>query len=202
MYNNKFYFVMNIRGYNRNELWRSDGTFDGTSVVANVNLQSADPVVFHNKFYFGVFETDSFYLWSYDPANDNTYRMPSPGFNGHINGPIAPGTTFYEFNDALYYAANYDSTGWELWRMRDTSAASVKEKSVASTFSVYPSISHSTIHIEIAKPTTITVSNILGATVIKREMQASDDIDVSRLSSGTYFIHNADNSAVGKFYRD
>ena len=201
IYNNKFYFTL-YTPFFTNEMWVSDGTFDGTSVAIRVNVQDGNPVVFHNKLYFIADVNNGNELWTYDPTAGSTYRIESPEFNDHINGPLAAGTTFYEYNGALYYTANYDTTGWELWRMRDTTAASVKEKSFATTFSVYPSISHSTIHIEIAKPTTITITNILGATVIKREMQASDDIDVSRLSSGTYFIHNADNSAVGKFYRD
>ena len=195
---NYFYYINNsIR-----RLMKSDGTDTGTHIVKDIYVNNPRPVTYHHKIYFCSSELGAGNeLWTSDGTDSGTYKFDAPESLDLDGGPLGNSPTFYEFNGSLYFPADYGILGRELWRVRDTSKASVKDPLSDKSISITSQITHDKLHLNFTKPTTITITDILGATISKRMVQARDDIDVSTLSNGTYFIHSDDNGFSTKFLK-
>jgi ELWxxDGT repeat protein len=133
---NKVVFSARIPGLG-NELWQSDGTLAGTTVVidlaagqtSGVSISSSAPFKFNNAVYFvGTNRADGVddELWRSDGTAAGTYRVkdifPGPD-DSSIENPVV-GDSFF------YFTAITSTAGRELWRSDGTEAGTVQVKDI------------------------------------------------------------------------
>ena len=139
-FNDKLYFSADD-GENGRELWVSDGTSDGTQLLADINSGSNDFDIadssypkdfaeFNDKLYFTADDGENGEeLWVSDGTSDGTQMLLDiyPGadyygynFNSYSANKSSP-SNFTEFNDKLYFTADDGENGEELWVSDGTS---------------------------------------------------------------------------------
>lgn len=106
-------------------------------------------------------------------------------------------TELFCFNNSLYFAANYTSSGFDMWKYTP-STLSNKEETLLNT-ALYPNPAKSKLTISLKKTAQIQkveIVNILGKTVFKSTPYNNKvQINVSNLSKGIYLIKiNSNNS--------
>lgn len=117
-----------------NELWISDGTADGTSVLKDINSAGGDSepgpftAVDDTVFFAAKTDADGRELWKTDGTEAGTLLVadinPGPGNSSPRN--------LTAFNGELYFTADVDSTGWELWKSDGTAAGTVLVRDINS----------------------------------------------------------------------
>ena len=152
--NDKLYFSAND-GENGNELWTSDGTSGGTTLIKDLNPGSSYVFLYGNgpdgylpdgsspdnfielndKLYFSANDGESGHeLWVTDGTSEGTQILKdlNPGstyetypYNPLYSPAYVPNSSspdsFIEFNDKLYFTANSEEKGRELWVTDGTS---------------------------------------------------------------------------------
>lgn len=109
------------------ELWKTDGTPNGTVSVKNFeDAQIGAPVyasnngeqylgvVFNNEMYFSVNRSSAFELWKTDGTTAGTVLVKS-GYGGPISN-------FIVFDNQLFFTATESATGNEIWTTDGTTA--------------------------------------------------------------------------------
>jgi ELWxxDGT repeat protein len=124
-YNETLYFVANDDTQGR-ELWQSDGTVTGTSLVADINPGSGDSnpqyfTMLGDIMYFTAYDaTTGSEIWTYDtnsPASTSNPAQLADLYPG-VNSPSI--YDFTEFQGSLYFAADDSVYGKELWKANPT----------------------------------------------------------------------------------
>ena len=118
-FNDKLYFTAN-NGEIGNELWVSDGTTDGTQLLADINpggnnssSNASRFTKFNGKLYFAANDGENGReLWVSDGTTDGTQLLAD--INPDNNSGSNP-SSFTEFNGKLYFTANDGEIGNELW---------------------------------------------------------------------------------------
>ncbi len=136
VYNGYVYFAAStgVSGTNR-ELWRSDGTESGTTLVKDINPAvnaSGNPVgmiVFNNNLYFSANDgTNGVELWKSDGTAAGTFMLKDivSGANG------SQPAEFTLFNNALYFAVTNSGDGkkFALWKTDGTAGGTVVVKDI------------------------------------------------------------------------
>jgi len=136
LYNGYVYFgaATGVSNTNR-ELWRSDGTDAGTTLVKDINPAanaSGNPygmIVFNNSLYFTANDgTNGAELWKSDGTAAGTVMLKDivSGANG------SQPSEFTLFNNALYFAVTNSNNGriFALWKTDGTAAGTVVVKDI------------------------------------------------------------------------
>jgi ELWxxDGT repeat protein len=120
------------------ELWKSDGTTAGTVLVKDINpgangSSPTDLVVVGNRVFFGAWESSTGHeLWTSDgtAAGTRLVKDISPGsFSSRFpHSYFAP--AYAVLGGTLYFAAEDDTHGWELWKTDGTAAGTVMVKDI------------------------------------------------------------------------
>ncbi len=116
--NNKLYFS-GVSTADGSELWVTDGTDAGTSLVKDINagVDSSSPKhfnVINNVIYFSANDgTHGNELWKSDGTSGGTAMVKdiNPGAAGSLDS-----ATFFLNNSMLFFTANDGTHGYELWR--------------------------------------------------------------------------------------
>lgn len=149
--NNKIYFNANDgfdyeNGQHGFELWVSDGTAEGTQIVADINTaEGSSPtglIAFGDKIYFSANDnTHGTELWASDGTEAGTYMVKDITTTG--NGNSLPGN-FVVINDKLVFTAYNDQTGREIWTTDGTEAGTqmLKDVNPGTADSVIPQFRH------------------------------------------------------------
>src|SRR5690606_19652212 len=85
-------------------------------------------------------------LWRTDGNPDSTYKLAPP--ISPNNSPLQNTSIFHEFNNSLYFGANFDGNGLELWKLTehgDPASVIDIQKSVSS---IYPNPGTGLFHIK------------------------------------------------------
>jgi ELWxxDGT repeat protein len=118
---------------NKTQLWKSDGTAEGTSVIKKITNQYTQLVVMNNKVYFGGDSTSSNpaidQLWETDGTASGTklVKTINPSGAAHIG-------TMYVYGGKIYFYA-WDGVGYygQPWISDGTTAGTTELKVVKST---------------------------------------------------------------------
>ena len=136
--NGSLYFaaVDGVHGY---ELWKSDGTTEGTAILKDINPHGDGypigydpyPVLFKGSLYFAANDGDNgVELWKSDGTEAGTVMFKD------IN-KVKPGASSYPYdltvvNDTLFFAADDGIHGAEFWKSDGTESGTVLVKDVVS----------------------------------------------------------------------
>jgi len=117
---------------NMHQLWKSDGTANGTSIIKNISI-SADYVVLNNKVYFAGDATNSNplkdQLWETDGTANGTKLVKT------INPAGASGISYMVVCDGKIYFSAYDGVGYTMpWVSDGTDAGTFKLKQIAAQY--------------------------------------------------------------------
>jgi trimeric autotransporter adhesin len=136
VFNSLIYFFADD-GTNGRELWKTDGTDIGTTLVEDVNVGSGSS----NPSVFGVSEerlfnfNNNLYFLRYDGSTCNFYKSNGATGGSTILHNWTTGSqlvdNFYVFNNQLYFVVIYDSFAkTELWKTDGTAAGTVLVKQI------------------------------------------------------------------------
>jgi ELWxxDGT repeat protein len=132
LFNNKFYFS-GVDVNNEAELWETDGTVAGTSIVKNINpgTASSSPkkmVVYNNELYFYATTAEKgAELWKTNGTEAGTVMVKD--LNDGVEGSYNPGITYFIYNNELYFTPLL-SNGIELWKTNGTAGGTVLVKDI------------------------------------------------------------------------
>lgn len=123
------------------ELWKTDGTENGTVLVKNINpnlRENSDPAgftVFKGALYFRANDgTSGMELWKTDGTADGTVRVKDINVGGDSNP-----TSLIVFNDTLYFQADDGVNGIELWKSDGTETGTTLVRDINNGGSSNPS---------------------------------------------------------------
>nr|WP_322623310.1 ELWxxDGT repeat protein [uncultured Flavobacterium sp.] len=116
------------------ELWKTDGTIEGTTLVKDLNTSSniSQPTTWNGKLYFIRYNQNyGSEIWESDGTEAGT----------HILKDINPENTddgiynLFVFNNSLYFSANSSEYGNELWKSDGTEVGTLLFKDIATGIS-------------------------------------------------------------------
>ena len=130
-FNNQLFFFAYIGDTNNpnSDLWKSDGTEEGTVKIKEVTLGfSGSRIVIENTLYFeGRTKHSGDELWKTDGTAEGTVLVKT--INPNETNKLG---NFVEFKNLLYFSADDNSTGSELWKSDGTVAGTVMIKDINS----------------------------------------------------------------------
>jgi ELWxxDGT repeat protein len=141
IFNDRLYFNAN-NGENGEELWVTDGTFDGTYMIKDINLGSegSSPswfTVFNDLLFFRADDGSHGYeLWVTDGTFDGTYMFDDIRPNSYYYKGSSP-RMLTVFDELLFFWADDGTCGEELWVTDGISSAGMIED-INETGSAYP----------------------------------------------------------------
>ena len=138
-FNNRLYFT--VFGDNlEDELWVSDGTAEGTQLVAEISSMSSDPfsqpgnfIEFNNKLYFTTpDDVNGNELWVGDGTTEGTQIVTdlNPGFDSYGRGNSSYPDGLTVFNNELFFSADNGQTGIELFKFTLDGSSEPEQPSV------------------------------------------------------------------------
>lgn len=163
--NNRLYFSA-LNPATGSEPWISDGTSTGTMQLKDVYPGTGSSIpqrffAYKKHVYFIAQQTDNdFELWQTDGSNANTKMIVPP--NATQTNPFQYSKT-YPYNQnfilnpadsSIYFSAHYDSTGYELWIMTDSTnpTNSIADINNDINFTVYPNPCNGVFTLQLNKP--------------------------------------------------
>ena len=199
-YNGKVYFQGTDPIYDFG-LWVSDGTDKGTKMLKNIDKYSYASLftVFANKLYFKAYDSlHGYQLWVTNGTDTGTRMFtPFPSTSINFEG-LNLADQMIVYNNELYFAGSYDTTGAEVWSFSPTLKAEIEENiSTSINLSVYPNPAQAVISIRAngLQPGKMGIicRDILGRTVLIRQEIVSDSlyegsIDISLFKPGMYIL--------------
>jgi ELWxxDGT repeat protein len=187
------------------ELWSTDGTLAGTSLLKDINpTGGSHPQNFisvNNDLFFTASDGAKGGLWKTNGTTLGTIQYDVP-FATNANYSVGSLT---EYNGSLYFSANFDNSGVELYKLDLVSG--ISDKSFKTILNVYPNPASNFMEVVGSEEIeSINITDVLGRKVIAKSniKNSNTTIDVSALSESTYFIHiktTSDNSAVKSFVK-
>ncbi len=115
-YNNTVYFTAGVGG---DQLWKSDGTIAGTSLITDFLISAGNPQDYYVSPTLGLM----FFSASTNATGREIHYVATDDDEGVYNETnigsgdgIRAGTQFIEYNGDVYFAATNGTSGYELWR--------------------------------------------------------------------------------------
>ena len=115
-YNKNVYFTAGVGG---DQLWKSDGTIAGTSLITDFSISAGDPQDYYVSPTLGLMffsaATNATGREMHYVATDDDEGVYNETNIGSGDG-IRAGTQFIEYNGDVYFTATNGTSGYELWR--------------------------------------------------------------------------------------
>lgn len=212
-YNNKLYFHADdsAHGY---ELWESDGTAPGTKFVKDINTPSLGgtswpKIVFAGKMFFPQFTKTGTYpnqdcMIVSDGTDTGTIAITAPGNTNTYSIFTNALFPLVKAGDYLFFRAKFmNSTGYELWSIKDTSTVTppppppppttgVATVSSEHGFTISPNPAKDKFTVSLSanyKNVTISVRDVTGKEIVKQSVTGkTSTIDMKGVAAGTYFV--------------
>lgn len=186
-------------------LWKSDGTSAGTVLVKSgggndpwLNDLRFAPV-WDNKLYFVLANNPYYVLWQTDGTAGGTKPIQIQNTVNPVSS-LNDGFKFAEYNAELYFSGSCTTitTGYELCKLT-ASALSVPLPSIqAPAVSIYPNPANDKLHIISSNNIkVISLMDVNGNIISHADIyQDANNINISQLSNGIYFIRIITNNAI------
>ena len=199
-YDGKLYF-----GILGKALYATDGTAAGTQEVKMINTTNGlqaipnsidNLIVFNGKLYFRANDgTNGGELWESDGTEAGTKKiMPAVSTESNPLGASSPHFTI--FQNELYFTANYNSNGSEIWKLTDNTVHVAEVNS--GSFSLYPNPTEDAFTIisdEILKE--VKIIDLSGKTLYLQNPNSQQaDINIADLPEAMYIVKVTTNSRV------
>ncbi len=155
---------------------------------------SGGPSAFCNcgdKMYYRAYDGNQNSLFEFDTSGNATIISPSSAVNEPFFTSII--TELFCFNNALYLAANYTNSGYDLWKYTDTTL-SVKNESISDlNVSIFPNPASTIVNLKLEGSGVIKnveIYNLIGKRVLlSSEINSTNThLDISSLNAGVYFV--------------
>ncbi|MBL7717312.1 MAG: T9SS type A sorting domain-containing protein [Flavipsychrobacter sp.] len=183
------------------ELWLSDGTTSGTTLLKDIftGITSSTPfhfTEFNNRLYFRAIDSSRCELFYTDGTAPGTQKVTMPGANSmeylNLFNLRKYGTyPMVSTGNALYYYAHYDSTlGPRIYKL-DLLPAGIENTSAPIAIDIYPNPSQGYINIDATDAKSISIHSINGSAVYQSghlSGQRTHSADIRHLSVGTYTV--------------
>jgi ELWxxDGT repeat protein len=194
-YNGKLLFQANdgVHGF---ELWSSDGSPDGTLMVSDIllgeehsNPQSQITYYAGKLFFVAAYEPYNYQLCVTDGTQIGTNYLHPTGDMDYDPFDVAHQVAlpdFVEMGGRLYFAAQYDSTGYELWYIEAPFVNAVNETTIKG-LNIFPNPSSSILNIQTDDNIqSVSIYNNLGALV---HTEFRNSFSIAHLPKGVYIMH-------------
>ncbi|MEN7551091.1 ELWxxDGT repeat protein [Rapidithrix thailandica] len=204
--NGFLYFTAND-GVHGTELWRTDGTPAGTTLVSDINEGAygsipRDLTSHEGKLYFSAYTEESgVELWISEGTDATTLQLYDV-----IRGPESSLPSHISFiNDEIYFIAETENHGRQLWKGGEDSVTGIEDWLEDDGLKVYPNptseylmFEHSDWRIQQVK-----IVNMQGQT-LSVQPDATNKIYVGNLPSGMYLLiaEADDQKLVKKFIKE
>lgn len=202
VYKNKLYFTLYSPGEG-NEIWECDGTAAGTKLFKDLVSGPGGS----NAHHFKIYKDKLYFLAEHAPGDTQLFISDGTAAGTHVL--LNPSATksnalsatvfkgFTEYDGELYFGADYDATGAELWSIRDTttpiSVAQVNNLNDAVT--IYPNPAHGTCNIIIDNPAfqsgDVTLFDVAGRVVYQQSLVSGNKqtiLHLEQLPGGIYTL--------------
>jgi len=192
-YKNKLYFA--VQNIDSSGVWYTDGTTAGTAnITSGIGINNlADMLkVYNNRLYFGAFNTTADYQMFNSDGNAASTKMlqPTAAFTNALKGQgVFRG--FTESNGLLFFTAEYNASGSELWALKDSSLSIGNHLQLSSAdITLYPNPAHHNFTIKTTtafKAGSITLTDITGRVVMTEKLHNSEQtIALQGIAPGIY----------------
>ncbi|MFM1926791.1 MAG: hypothetical protein RLZ06_367, partial [Actinomycetota bacterium] len=182
-YNNKLYFSANTLSYGPSllnygvELWVSDGTVAGTSMLKDINANtvSSSPTnmtVFNGQLYFTAIDYRGSELWKTDGSTVGTLIVKD--INLTSSGASSTPSYLYGWNGKLYFSADDGSIGRELYSTTGTGVTTVLVKDIFPGISDMLDVSNNSTNRPFFAGTTSNLIFAANSPIYGQEMWKSD----------------------------
>jgi ELWxxDGT repeat protein len=186
------YFFANdgIHGY---ELWKSNGTKEGTRLVKDINefgdSYPGSLVTVHNELFFMLYDV----LWQSDGTKNGTHAVDDANLIG-----VAAISNFTAFDNKLAFTGFAQATGMELYVGDSESFAPVasgtkdamKTTSTIIRTSIYPNPAKDVLNINTGSKAMVCLTDQSGKIMLTQAIDGKATIDVSSLPTGLYYLKN------------
>ena len=184
---------------NNFEIWKTDGTENGTikvinatslnNVSPNFSLQDKTFIVLNNKL---IFEHNTQQIWVTDGTNSGTQQLTNMGINNVPIGVLAFQPIVY--NNEIYFGGNYPTQGVELWKLTDNSLSTKDyNNAITQKLNIFPNPASNIVTIKMddeIEIENVEIYNLIGKKVISENVnnQKNIELNVSNLSKGIYVV--------------
>lgn len=192
-HNGRIYFNAED-GINGKELWVTDGTTAGTNMLLDIDNGAGNGFPNYLTSYNGhlLFIADDgindkeLYLSDGTTAGTSVIQPPiSPN-----SAPLQSTTQLYEFNGDLYFGANYDSKGHELWKLHIDAPVGITEITKDIELELFPNPINKQLDINYSGTIQeINITNMQGQRIPFQSNRDNKKIEFDNLSAATYFIN-------------
>lgn len=109
------------------QLWRSDGTSNGTYLIKTINssydTNIRNATILNGKLYFSTYINNSSEIWVTDGTTDGTYQIKKINSSGNSNVD-----NIFIYRNQIFFTANDGVHGTELWKTDGTEGGTVMVK--------------------------------------------------------------------------
>jgi len=187
---NEMYFSAD-NGISGEELWKSDGTSIGTSMVLDINngFNSSNPkemAVIDDLLYFQALDSDhGAELWKSDGTEHGTILASDVFPGAESSSP----SSIMNIDENLFFIAKTVHDGRQIWRIQDEITLSISEVSGNELITIYPNPSYDFVNIKTNNHIDKIKIYDLNGSLIKSISSISDNcFNIEELSSGVYLI--------------
>lgn len=199
IYKDKLLLTLND-GSHGAEIWSTDGTTEGTQLYLDI-FPGADgsmnpnqaPMTFqelNGMLYFRALDSyeEYYQLWKSDGTIAGTKKL-MPDSNNPFNYAIAQLPYFTTLGDKLFFRAQYDENGYELWTVTADDAMAVLDVN-KNKFSVYPNPADDVINISgDSQISSVQIYDYSGKLLLSNSANSKKlQLNVSSLPKGNYVV--------------
>ena len=188
---NEVYFEAND-GIHGIELWKTDGTEQGTQLVKDIQegSENSNPSEFelvNNILYFQA--SDDLHgneLWRTDGTESGTFLV-SDILKGEISSnPL----NIVNIGEDLFFTAETGDSGKQVWKLENFGTLNISENIKKKQYMFYPNPVENVFHINsnITVEGDIQIYNTLGQLIKKCNVGAANSVNISDLQNGVYII--------------
>lgn len=197
--------------FNGSEIWISDGTDDGTNTLTNSNADTNNKgsvtygplLVYNEKIYYTTKVGDEFRFMVSDGSKSGTHVIPYLGASDTTWTVILFDEQFKITNGSIYFAADCDKLGFELYRIYlGEPLVGISSETIFEKINIFPNPASTSITVSTEQGSGIssyTIYDLMGRPLLKGKINDENSkIDIEQLPDGMYFL-TLDEQNFGSF---